>query len=90
MCIDFRVCIIAVSIFLIIVALTRYVSLGSMIAVWMVPILFFIFGGLTANSAVFIVFGIVLAAFVTILHIPNIKRLVSGTENKFKFRKKDK
>lgn len=88
LCIDWKICAIAVVLFFIIVALTRYVSLGSMIAVASVPVLFYLFYGAGSNNLIFILFGVALSLFVTVLHIPNIKRLASGTENKFKFKRK--
>ena len=88
LCLDYRVCLIAVIIFLLLVALTRYVSVGSIVAVWSAPVSFSVFYGINMNSLVFILLGAVLAAFVTILHRSNIKRLLSGTENKFSFKKK--
>lgn len=85
LCLDWRVCLIAVITFLIIVAVTRYVSLGSIIAVWTVPVFFYIFNGI--NGIEYVIFGAFLAMFVTILHRANIKRLAAGTENKLKFKK---
>ena len=84
-CIDFRVCIIAVALFVTIVAISKFVSLGSIIAVWSVPVLFALFYG--QSGVVYIAFGVLLAAFVTFLHRANIKRLRTGTENKLKFKK---
>ena len=82
------VCLIAVSVFVIIVAITRYVSLGSIIAIWTVPFLFALFEGVGFdNGLVYIIFGVIIAAFVTFLHRSNIKRLIAGNENKLKFKK---
>ncbi len=81
------VCLIAVSVFIIIVALTRYVSLGSIIAIWTVPFLFALFEGVNFDGMVYIALGTVIAIFVTVLHRSNIKRLISGNENKLKFKK---
>ncbi len=86
-CINIYVCLIAVSTFIIIVAITRFVSLGSLIAVWTVPFLFAIFEGTSPVGIICISLGVVLAAFVTILHRSNIKRLIEGNENKLKFKK---
>ncbi len=81
------ICLIAVSVFIIIVAITRYVSLGSIIAIWTVPFLFALFEGVNFDGMVYIILGVVIAAFVTFLHRSNIKRLVAGNENKLKFKK---
>lgn len=82
-CCNIWVCLIAVSVFVVIVAITRFVSLGSMIAVWTVPFLFLAFNG----ALVYIVFSVLVASFVTYLHRSNIKRLIGGTENKLTFKK---
>lgn len=65
---------------LIIVYLTRYVSLGSIIAAAGVPLLAW-----WANApAEYIIFGVVAAVFVIYRHKTNIKRLLKGTESKIK------
>jgi len=61
-----------------IVALTRYVSLGSIIGSLSVPILFWIFG----YDLEHIFFGLGLALLVTVRHHANIGRLFRGTEAK--------
>ena len=81
------VCLIAVAVFVVIVALTRYVSLGSIIAIWTVPFLFALFEGVNFDGIVYIALGTVIAIFVTVLHRSNIKRLIAGNENKLKFKK---
>lgn len=63
-----------------IVMLSKYVSLGSIIAAAFVPILAYTFG-LTTE---FIVFGIIAALFVIYRHKTNIVRLLQGNENKIK------
>ncbi len=81
------VCLIAVSVFIVIVAIWRYVSLGSIIAISTVPFLFMLFEGFGTDGIIYIVFGAVLAMFVIFLHRANIKRLIAGNENKLKFKK---
>ncbi len=81
------ICLIAVSVFIVIVAITRYVSLGSIIAISTVPFLFMLFEGFGTDGIIYIVFGAVLAMFVIFLHRANIKRLIAGNENKLKFKK---
>ena len=64
----------------IIVYLTHYVSLGSIIAAAGVPLLAW-----WANApAEYIIFGAVAAVFVIYRHKTNIKRLLKGTESKIK------
>ena len=64
--------------------ITRYMSLASILAAWLAPILLYYFG--VPNSYVI---GIGVAAMAVIIrHIPNIKRLMNGTENKLGQKKK--
>ena len=69
----------AFAIFLLIVWLSRYVSLASMIAVSGAPILMYLF----APAAIpFIAFCLCGAVYVIALHRANIKRLMEGTESR--------
>jgi glycerol-3-phosphate acyltransferase PlsY len=70
--------------FLILVVLTRYVSLGSCYAGASFPFAtWFVFQnvGLT-------LLGILMGGSLVYMHRSNIKRLLTGTESKFSFRKK--
>ncbi|MBT9140471.1 MAG: Glycerol-3-phosphate acyltransferase [Dehalococcoidia bacterium] len=73
-----QVLLIAVAVGIIIIAVTRYVSLGSIIGVLLVPILMVTFDLPTLH----ILFGTVLAVFAIWRHRQNISRLLAGTENK--------
>lgn len=64
----------------IIVYTTRYVSLASIVAAVLVPILIWFMG----NQLEFLYFGIIAALFVVIRHKPNIERLLKGQELKIK------
>lgn len=86
--IDWRIALILLAVFIIIVAVTKYVSLGSIIMAILYPVFIFIFHSsivLTVIAAVFTV--VVIAA-----HKENIKKLIHHTESKidFKSKKKDK
>lgn len=72
------VAIIAIAIWLVVLGITRYVSVGSLVAAISTPILMFAFHLQRPYLAV----GIFVAAFVVYKHVPNIKRLVAGTEPK--------
>jgi len=61
-----------------IVVLTRYVSLGSILGALTVPLLFWLFG----FDLYHIIFGVAMALLVTMRHSENIKRLLKGTESK--------
>ena len=73
----------SLSFFVIIVALTRYVSLGTLCAtVFFASISFLpVFG----NTVYFELFACLMALMVIFRHRENIQRLLSGTENKIKF-----
>lgn len=86
--IDWRIALILLAVFIIIVAVTKYVSLGSIIMAILYPVFIYIFHRsiiLTVIAAVFTV--VVIAA-----HKENIKKLIHHTESKidFKSKKKDK
>ncbi len=63
-----------------IVLLTRYVSLGSIIAAAVAPPLIWLFG----EQPEYLYFGLVAATFVIYRHRPNIQRLLKGEELKIK------
>ena len=65
-------------VFAVLVALTRYVSLGSVVGGIMVPFLMWYFDYPLEIK----VFGIVVALFIVLRHRANIQRLLNGTENK--------
>lgn len=74
---------------LILMILTRIVSLGSISAAILFPVLTIF---ITENYLVpgnYIVFGILLAAFVVYNHRANVKRILTGTENKLSFKKEN-
>lgn len=57
---------------------TRYVSLGSIAAACLVPVLALVFG----YPVAYVFFGLLAAVFITVRHSANIDRLRNGTENK--------
>lgn len=73
-------------IFLIAVIITRYISLGSILAVFAIIISSFFF-----LKSFYIIIAIFLIGFIVILrHKENIKRLLNSTENKFSFKSSKK
>ena len=77
---------------LVIMALSRMVSLGSIGAAVLFPVLtLFIHSNyiVQATGIKYIVFGIILAAFVIFNHRANIQRIANGTENKLSFKNKN-
>ncbi len=75
-------------IFLLVLFISGYVSLGSMIAVAMFPVLLLTL--FRTPSTLLIIFSIVVAVAVIITHAKNIKRLLNGEEKRFIKKKKDK
>lgn len=79
---DWRCFVIGISIFIIVVLLTRIVSLGSLIAVTSVPIMTYIFH--TASNQQYAVVDTLLMLVITVIvfvkHHANISRLLKGTE----------
>lgn len=73
-----------VVVFVFVVTVSRYVSLGSIVASALLPVALF-FNGL---PTIYIVTGAVLSVWSIIRHIPNIRRLLAGTENRFGVRVK--
>jgi glycerol-3-phosphate acyltransferase PlsY len=76
---------VAVVIFAILVSLTRYVSLGSLSAAATLPLVVLIFEG--TQNEVLLISTLCTTALVFFRHQGNIKRLISGTENKLKSKK---
>ena len=81
-----RAVLVVLAIFLIIVAISRYVSLGSMVASALFPILaYFLYRGTSSVADLLVMFA---ASLLIILkHKANIRRLLNGTENRLQFHK---
>ena len=80
---------IVITIFLIIVAFTRYISLGSVMAMLFYPLILDrverFFNG--SEGSIGGVFAVIMAVLIIFKHWTNIKRLLKGTESKFSFKK---
>lgn len=85
---NWRVGLILVLFFVILVAGTKYISLGSVMCALLYPLLLSRMMGNTPQIAIIFAMGLTLT--VVLKHISNIKRLLNGTENKISFTKKDK
>ena len=81
---DWRIFLVALVLFVIAVALTRWVSLGSILGAISFPITMQIFYGDARLSVV----AALMAAAVVFMHRSNIKRILSGTEYRFSFHSK--
>jgi glycerol-3-phosphate acyltransferase PlsY len=75
---DWRAGVICFALWLLVVAVTRYISLASMMGASIAPLLLYLFSG----PAAFIAATGAIALIVLIRHIPNIQRLLAGTERK--------
>jgi glycerol-3-phosphate acyltransferase PlsY len=70
----------ALAVFVILVAIWRYISLGSIVAAAIMP--FFIY--LRPHSTELLLATALISAIVIIKHYANISRIVAGTESRFK------
>lgn len=81
--IAFLVCLVVL---VVLCATTHYMSLGSICAAWIAPVVLFV-----THAPMPYTVGIGVAAlYVIYLHIPNIRRLMKGTENKIGQKSKPK
>lgn len=87
--IDWRIITILLGVFLVVVILTRYVSLGSIIGCLIYPFLFWIRYPIDKNieegTIMMTIMSFCLGAMAVYLHHGNIVRLRNGTERKFSF-----
>ncbi|MCX7711898.1 MAG: glycerol-3-phosphate 1-O-acyltransferase PlsY [Clostridia bacterium] len=76
---DWKLGLMLLGVFIIIVAVTRYISLGSMICSALFPVIGFLF----KKPLEFVVFAAILAVLAVVRHRGNIQRILNGTESKF-------
>lgn len=84
--IDWRIALILLAVFIVIVAVTKYVSLGSIIMALLYPVLIFIFH----KSIMLAVIAAIFTLIVIIAHRSNINKLINHTESKINFKSKKK
>lgn len=88
LCLNWQIGLICLMYGIIMIVLTRMVSLGSITAAILFPVLtIFIRAHYIANGFNYTVFGVIMAAFILYNHRTNIKRLSEGTENRISFKK---
>lgn len=85
--IDPRVFLILIVIYLFVVLIWRYMSLGAVICAMCYPLVVyavdsFMFTQIGVNNPVAVIFAVVIGLFVIIMHRENIKRLMTGKERK--------
>ena len=80
---------ILITIFVIIVAFTKYISLGSVMCVLLYPLILDRIERLLnpSGGSAFTIFAVLVAVLVVFKHRENIKRLLNHTESKFSFKK---
>ena len=83
--IDWQIALMMFGLFLIIVLITRYISLGSMVS----ATLFFVVAMIMGRSIEEIVASAFLGFLIVVKHSSNISRLIQGKENKFGGKKTD-
>ena len=80
---------ILITMFIIIVAFTKYISLGSVMCVLLYPLILDRIEKLLnpSGGSAFTIFAVLVAVLVVFKHRENIKRLLNHTESKFSFKK---
>ncbi len=82
--IDWPIALSLLGVFILILLISRYVSLGSIIAAFLFPIVAVVIG----RSMETVIFSTIIAVLIIVKHHANIKRLLEGTESKFSLKKK--
>lgn len=77
-----RALLLALAAFVVVVALTRYVSLGSIVAAASFPVFFYLIAPAVRTNYAVIFFMVVSSMLIVIRHKDNIRRLLAGTENR--------
>ena len=80
--------VILLTLFIVIAATTRFISLGSIMCAMLFPLLAYVFG--SKDSGFITLSAFLIGAIVVFMHRENIKRLMAGKESKFSFKKTDK
>ena len=83
LCMDWRISCICLGVFAVLVALTRWVSLGSMVAAALFPVTCWFIWHDPLVTALAVIAGVLIVA----RHKENAKRIVHGEENKFEIKK---
>ena len=87
---NWKIGLICLTFALVIIIITKMVSMGSMGAAILFPVLTIFIGDsfiVPATGFKYLIFSIILAVFVIFNHRENIKRIMNGTENKLSFKK---
>ena len=87
MMVNWQIGLICLAVFVIIVAVTRYVSLGSVIAAITFPCMVVSFDNFVTLD--WVIFSVILMVLVIWCHRSNLKRLWAGEERRLSFKKKE-
>lgn len=86
--INWKIGLICLALGILLIIITRMVSVGSIAAAILFPILTLVItDGYIVSNANYLFFGIFLALLVLYNHRTNIQRIINGTENKLSFKK---
>ena len=89
---DWRIFLILLGVFLLMVGMTKYISFGSVLCSMLYPLLFNRLNQQNPFSGFYIcqTIAFLIAVIVVIKHWGNLKRIFSGTESKFEFKRSKK
>ncbi len=89
---NWKVGLIILLIFVILVAFSKFISLGSVMAALMYPLILVRMNAMERlpSPPIVMLFALAMAVIVVLKHKDNIKRLMEGKENKLSFSKKDR
>lgn len=82
--VDWRIALILFVIFVIIVAISKWISLGSITIAILYPVLLHVF----YKNIIVTLIALIFAVMVVVAHRQNIKRILNKTENKISFKKR--
>ena len=85
--VNWQIALICLVFALLLMAITRMVSVGSLAAAILFPVLTIFIKDNYIVEGSYLVFGLLMAGLVVFNHRTNIKRLATGTENKLSFKK---
>jgi len=87
---NWKVGLILLLFFVILVASTKFISLGSVMCALIYPLLLSRMNTNSQEPQIVMVFAFAITVIIVVLHRSNIKRLIEGKENKLSFSRKDK
>jgi glycerol-3-phosphate acyltransferase PlsY len=67
---------------LVIIAATRYASVGSLAVITLMPIILLVLGVIGTLSLTYVLYGLLASVIIICAHRPNIRRLLQGTERR--------